>query len=195
MKQVTLNDSFCVKGKGLHTGLEIEATFCPAPENHGFKVQRIDLEGEPIIDALAEYVTATTRGTVISRGEVSVSTIEHAMAALYAAGIDNCLIKLNAPELPILDGSAKEYFELTYEGYGPCGIAVIVETLTDNRNRTAGDLRHYFDKYGGNLFFSVNYNTARRQNTRVDSADIRHLYKAAPQNSGNNKANLVDMGI
>ena len=109
MKQVTLNDSFCVKGKGLHTGLEIEATFCPAPENHGFKFQRIDLEGEPIIDALAEYVTATTRGTVISRGEVSVSTIEHAMAALYAAGIDNCLIKLNAPEMPILDGSASEY--------------------------------------------------------------------------------------
>ena len=109
MKQVTLNDSFCVKGKGLHTGLEIEATFCPAPENHGFKFQRIDLEGEPIIDALAEYVTATTRGTVISRGEVSVSTIEHAMAALYAAGIDNCLIKLNAPEMPILDGSAQEY--------------------------------------------------------------------------------------
>ncbi len=109
MKQVTLNDSFSVKGKGLHTGLEIMATFFPAPENHGYKFQRIDLEGEPVIDALAEYVTATTRGTVISRGEVSVSTIEHALAALYAAGIDNCLIKLNAPEMPILDGSASEY--------------------------------------------------------------------------------------
>lgn len=109
MKQVTLNDSFCVKGKGLHTGLEIEATFCPAPENHGYKFQRIDLEEEPIIDALAEYVTATTRGTVICKGEISISTIEHAMAALYAAGIDNCLIKLNAPEMPILDGSASEY--------------------------------------------------------------------------------------
>lgn len=109
MKQVTLNDSFSVKGKGLHTGLEIEATFFPAPENHGYKFQRIDLEGEPVIDALAEFVTATTRGTVISRGEVSVSTIEHALAALYAAGIDNCLIKLNAPEMPILDGSASEY--------------------------------------------------------------------------------------
>ena len=109
MKQVTLNDSFSVKGKGLHTGLEIEATFYPAPENHGYKFQRIDLDGEPTIDALAEFVSATTRGTVISRGEVSVSTIEHALAALYAAGIDNCLIKLNAPEMPILDGSASEY--------------------------------------------------------------------------------------
>lgn len=109
MKQLTLKDSFCVQGKGLHTGLEIEATFCPASENHGYKFQRIDLEGEPTIDALAEFVTATTRGTVISRGEISVSTIEHALAALYAAGIDNCLIKLNAPEMPILDGSAIEY--------------------------------------------------------------------------------------
>lgn len=109
MKQVTIKDSFSVKGKGLHTGLEIEATFLPAPENHGYKFQRIDLDGEPIIDALAEYVTSTTRGTVISKGDVSVSTIEHALAALYAAGIDNCLIKLNAPEMPILDGSAAEY--------------------------------------------------------------------------------------
>ncbi len=111
MKQLTLKGEFTVKGKGLHTGLDIEATFCPAPDNHGYKFQRIDLEDAPIIDALAENVTATTRGTVISRGEVKISTIEHALAALYAAGIDNCLIKLNAPELPILDGSAKEYCE------------------------------------------------------------------------------------
>ena len=109
MKQTTLTNPFSIKGKGLHTGLEIEATFCPAPENHGYKIQRIDLEGEPIIDALAEFVTSTIRGTVISRGDVSVSTIEHALAALYAAGIDNCLIQLNAPEMPILDGSASEY--------------------------------------------------------------------------------------
>jgi UDP-3-O-[3-hydroxymyristoyl] N-acetylglucosamine deacetylase/3-hydroxyacyl-[acyl-carrier-protein] dehydratase len=111
MKQTTIADSFSVKGKGLHTGLEIEATFNPAPENHGYKFQRIDIEGQPVIDALAEFVTSTTRGTVISRGEVSVSTIEHALAALYAAGIDNCLIQLNAPEMPILDGSAREYCE------------------------------------------------------------------------------------
>lgn len=106
MKQQTLNGEFTVKGKGLHTGLEIEATFIPAPENHGYKFQRIDLPDEPIIDALAENVTETERGTVISRGDVRISTIEHALAALYAAGIDNCLIKVNAPELPILDGSA-----------------------------------------------------------------------------------------
>ena len=111
MKQRTLKEPFKVHGKGLHTGLVIDAEFCPAPDNHGYKFKRMDLEGEPEIDALAEYVTATNRGTVISRGDIKVSTIEHALAALYAAGIDNCLIKVNAPELPILDGSAKEYCE------------------------------------------------------------------------------------
>lgn len=111
MKQQTLKGQFTVKGKGLHTGLEIEATFLPAPENHGYKFQRIDLEGQPVIDALAENVTGTTRGTVLERGDVKVSTVEHALAALYAAGIDNCLIDVDGPELPILDGSAIRYVE------------------------------------------------------------------------------------
>lgn len=111
MKQQTLKNEFTVSGKGLHTGLNIDATFCPAPENHGYKFCRTDLEGEPTIDALAEYVTETNRGTVLSRGDVKVSTVEHALAALYASGIDNCLIKVNAPELPILDGSSKIYCE------------------------------------------------------------------------------------
>ena len=111
MKQITLQDSFTVAGKGLHTGLNITATFCPAPDNHGYKFQRIDLEGQPVIDALAENVVETTRGTVVANGDARVSTIEHAMAALYAAGVDNCLIKVDAPELPILDGSALPYVE------------------------------------------------------------------------------------
>lgn len=106
MKQQTLKESFTLKGAGLHTGLQIEAEFNPAPENHGYKFQRVDLEGQPIIDAVAENVKSTNRGTVIGKGDAMVSTIEHALAALYAAGIDNCLIKVNAPELPILDGSA-----------------------------------------------------------------------------------------
>lgn len=106
MKQQTLKESFKLNGAGLHTGLQIEAEFAPASANHGYKFQRIDLEGQPIIDAVAENVKATTRGTVIGKGDVTVSTIEHALAALYAAGVDNCLIKVNAPEMPILDGSA-----------------------------------------------------------------------------------------
>ncbi|MCM1310382.1 MAG: bifunctional UDP-3-O-[3-hydroxymyristoyl] N-acetylglucosamine deacetylase/3-hydroxyacyl-ACP dehydratase [Bacteroides sp.] len=108
MKQTTIKNGFTLEGKGLHTGLQIVAEFCPAPENHGYKFQRVDLEDQPIIDAVAENVKATTRGTVIGRGDVVVSTIEHAMAALYAAGIDNVLIKVNAPEMPILDGSSRE---------------------------------------------------------------------------------------
>lgn len=118
MKQKTLQNSFSVSGKGLHTGLEITATFLPAPENSGYKIQRTDLPGEPIIDAVAENVVETSRGTVVANGEIRVSTIEHAMAALYCAEIDNCLIQVNAPELPILDGSALYYAEAIEQ----CGV-------------------------------------------------------------------------
>ena len=83
----------------------------PAPDNHGYKIQRIDVEGQPTIDAVADNVTETTRGTVLSKNGVKVSTIEHGMAALYALGIDNCLIQVNGPEFPILDGSAQYYVQ------------------------------------------------------------------------------------
>lgn len=108
-KQKTLNGSFSLFGKGLHTGLSLTVTFNPAPENFGYKIQRIDLPGEPIIDAVAENVTETTRGTVLTKGEARVSTVEHALAALFALGIDNCLMQVNGPEFPILDGSAILY--------------------------------------------------------------------------------------
>lgn len=111
MKQRTLKNSFEISGKGLHTGLQINATFNPAPCGHGYKIKRVDLAEEIIIDAVAENVIETQRGTVIAKGDVKVSTIEHALAALYAAGIDNCLIEVDAPELPILDGSAIQYVE------------------------------------------------------------------------------------
>ena len=112
MKQKTLKSEFSVSGKGLHTGVHVTATFKPAEVNTGYRIKRIDLEGEPIIEALAENVTETTRGTVVSSKadkNVKVSTIEHALAALYTAGIDNCLIEVDAAELPILDGSAIIY--------------------------------------------------------------------------------------
>ncbi len=110
-KQHTLKDCFTLEGKGLHTGLPITITFRPAPENHGYKIKRVDLENQPIIDALAENVGNTQRGTVIVKDNVQISTIEHAMAALYASRIDNCLIEVNAPEFPILDGSAIVYVD------------------------------------------------------------------------------------
>lgn len=115
MRQITLKSPFSVHGKGLHTGMLIDAEFCPAPENHGYKIQRMDLDGQPVIDPLAENVVSTVRGTVIGRGEATVSTIEHALAALYAFGIDNCLIRVTGPEIPILDGSAREYAEKIQE--------------------------------------------------------------------------------
>ena len=110
-KQKTLAGSFSLFGKGLHTGLNLTVTFNPAPENSGYKIQRIDLEGEPTIQAIAENVVDTSRGTVVANGEARCSTIEHAMAALYALGIDNCLIQVNGPEFPILDGSSIMYVE------------------------------------------------------------------------------------
>lgn len=109
MKQRTLKSAFTVSGTGLHTGLATVATFNPAPDNHGIKFERVDLPDSPIIDALAENVIDTTRGTVIAKGDARISTVEHSLSALYAAGIDNCLIKVNAPEMPILDGSSFEF--------------------------------------------------------------------------------------
>lgn len=109
LKQTTLKGSFALCGKGLHTGLSLTVTFNPAAENTGYKIQRIDIDGQPVIDAVAENVVETTRGTVIGKGDVKVSTIEHAMSALYAMGIDNCLMQVNGPEFPILDGSAMMY--------------------------------------------------------------------------------------
>ena len=114
-KQRTLKGSFSLFGKGLHTGLSLTVTFNPAAENTGYKIQRIDLDGQPIIDAIAENVVDTRRGTVLAVGDVRVSTVEHGLSALYALGIDNCLIQVNGPEFPILDGSAAMYVEKIHE--------------------------------------------------------------------------------
>jgi UDP-3-O-[3-hydroxymyristoyl] N-acetylglucosamine deacetylase/3-hydroxyacyl-[acyl-carrier-protein] dehydratase len=106
-KQKTLASAFSLEGKGLHTGLNVHITFRPAPENHGYKIKRVDIEGQPLIEAIAENVVNTQRGTVLAKKDIQVSTVEHAMAALYALEIDNCLIEVDAPEFPILDGSAR----------------------------------------------------------------------------------------
>ena len=109
LKQNTLKESFSLSGKGLHTGLKLTVTFLPASPGHGYKIQRVDLPGQPIMDAVAEHVVDTQRGTVLGKGDMRCSTVEHALAALYALGIDNVLIRVDGPELPILDGSAEPY--------------------------------------------------------------------------------------
>lgn len=110
-QQKTIKESISFTGKGLHTGLDVTMTINPAAENHGIKFQRVDLEGKPIIDALAENVTDTSRGTTIEKHGVKVCTIEHVMAAVWGCGIDNALIEINCPETPIIDGSSIQYVE------------------------------------------------------------------------------------
>jgi UDP-3-O-[3-hydroxymyristoyl] N-acetylglucosamine deacetylase / 3-hydroxyacyl-[acyl-carrier-protein] dehydratase len=115
IKQNTIQRPASVKGKGLHTGLEVTITFNPAPENFGFKFKRVDLENQPIINAVAENVVDTSRGTTIEEKGARVSTIEHVMAALVGLGIDNCLIEINGPEMPIADGSSTYFVNALHE--------------------------------------------------------------------------------
>ena len=111
MTQQTLKESFSLTGKGLHTGLNLTVEFCPAPENFGYQIQRTDVEGAALIPALADHVADTSRSTILTNGREHVGTIEHGLSALYALGIDNCLMKVDGPEFPILDGSARLYVE------------------------------------------------------------------------------------
>lgn len=110
-KQRTLAQSIVFKGTGLHTGVAVEMTVEPAEENFGIKFQRTDLEGEPLVEALADYVVDTSRGTTIEKGNARVNTVEHIMSALWGMGVDNARIRINGPETPIMDGSAREYVE------------------------------------------------------------------------------------
>ncbi len=111
MKQHTIKKPVSVKGIGLHTGRSVTMTFNPAPVNHGFKFQRIDLESSPVINADVNKVISTNRGTTIKSGEAQVSTIEHTLSALIGLSIDNVLIEIDGPESPIMDGSAKAFIE------------------------------------------------------------------------------------
>lgn len=110
-KQRTIAREVTLKGVGLHTGEEVTMKFVPAPENHGFAFKRVDLEGEPIIEADANYVVNTQRGTNLEKRGVKIQTSEHVLAALVGLDIDNVLIELDAPEPPIMDGSSKYFVE------------------------------------------------------------------------------------
>jgi UDP-3-O-[3-hydroxymyristoyl] N-acetylglucosamine deacetylase/3-hydroxyacyl-[acyl-carrier-protein] dehydratase len=110
-KQRTLAREISLSGKGLHTGLDVTVTFKPAPVNHGYKFCRSDLPGRPLIDAVAENVTDTSRGTTLVQNNASVATIEHVLAALHGMKVDNALIELNGPEAPIMGGAAWKFVE------------------------------------------------------------------------------------
>lgn len=109
IKQRTIKDPVSVTGVGLHTGKQATLTYKPAPENHGYKFQRIDLPGQPVIDADVDNVVDTARGTTLEQNGGRVSTTEHALAALMGLEIDNALIEIDGPEVPILDGSSRPF--------------------------------------------------------------------------------------
>lgn len=130
-KQKTLKDKVQISGVGLHTGAEVQLTLHPAPSNHGILFKRVDIDGEPEVPALASFVVRTDRGTTLAKADAEIHTVEHVLAALTGLEIDNCIIDIDGPEMPIMDGSSlpflaeiekvgveeqsteKNYFEIT----------------------------------------------------------------------------------
>ena len=114
-KQHTLSASVSISGTGLHTGINVDMTLRPANPGFGYQFQRIDLPGMPVIKADCDLVTDTSRGTTLELGDAKVSTVEHILAALVGTGVDNCLIEVNGPEIPIIDGSSHPFVEIIEE--------------------------------------------------------------------------------
>lgn len=111
IKQHTIKEPVTVSGVGLHTGVDAKMTFLPAKPNHGIKFQRTDLEGQPIVDADADNVVDISRGTTIEANGARVATVEHTLAALVGLEVDNVLIQIDGPEIPIMDGSSSPFVE------------------------------------------------------------------------------------
>jgi UDP-3-O-[3-hydroxymyristoyl] N-acetylglucosamine deacetylase/3-hydroxyacyl-[acyl-carrier-protein] dehydratase len=111
-KQHTLNKSLSISGTGLHSGINVDMTLKPANPGFGYQFQRTDLPGSPTIKADCDLVTDTSRGTTLEKGDCKVSTVEHILAALVGMGVDNCLIELNGPEIPIIDGSSGPFVDM-----------------------------------------------------------------------------------
>jgi UDP-3-O-[3-hydroxymyristoyl] N-acetylglucosamine deacetylase/3-hydroxyacyl-[acyl-carrier-protein] dehydratase len=141
-KQKTLKAPITFTGKGLHTGVEVKMTFNPAPDSHGYVFKRVDLPGQPLINALAENVVETSRGTTLEENGARISTIEHVLASFVGMGIDNVLIEVDGPETPILDGSAGEYAK-AIEKTGT------VEQQTDRKYFILKEKLEYYDEAQG----------------------------------------------
>lgn len=110
-KQRTLKDTVSLSGVGLHTGEKVSLKLVPAKDNHGYKFKRMDVDGQPIIPADADLVVSTDRGTTLEKNGIRVYTTEHVLAALYGMQVDNCLIEIDGPEMPIMDGSSWPFVE------------------------------------------------------------------------------------
>jgi UDP-3-O-[3-hydroxymyristoyl] N-acetylglucosamine deacetylase/3-hydroxyacyl-[acyl-carrier-protein] dehydratase len=176
-KQRTLAKEISLNGKGLHTGNSVIMTFKPAPVNHGYKFCRVDLPGKPLIDALAEHVTDTSRGTTLVQNNATVSTIEHVMAAFHGMRVDNALIELNGPEAPVMGGSAWKFVEAIKEA----GIVnqredrnyfVVKQKITFSDEEHGVDLIVYpDDHFSVNVLIDYNSKILGNQYSILDSID------------------------
>jgi UDP-3-O-[3-hydroxymyristoyl] N-acetylglucosamine deacetylase/3-hydroxyacyl-[acyl-carrier-protein] dehydratase len=176
-KQRTLAKEISLTGKGLHTGNSVTITFKPAPVNYGYKFCRVDLPGKPMIDALAENVTDTSRGTTLVQNNASVSTIEHVMAAFNGLRVDNALIELDGPEAPIMGGSAWKFVEAIKEA----GIVdqkddrnyfVVKQKITFSDEEHGVDLIVYpDDHFSVNVLIDYNSKILGNQYSILDSID------------------------
>ena len=142
LKQTTLKSEISLKGVGLHTGQEVTIIFKPAPINNGFTFVRVDLEGSPIIEADANYVVNTQRGTNLEKLGVKIQTPEHVLAALIGCDLDNVIIELDSSELPIMDGSSK-YFVEAIQNTG------IIEQAAERKVYIVKDVITYTDEATG----------------------------------------------
>lgn len=177
VKQKTLAKEFSISGKGLHTNCLVKMTFKPAPVNHGFRFQRIDLDHKPIIPASADRVIDTSRGTVIAKGEARISTIEHSLAALTGMDLDNVLIEIDNEEVPILDGSSWPFVQAIEEA----GIVeqeaereyfIVKEKIAFRNEKTGSEIIALPDNdYSLNILISFNSSVLNNQFASLDSLD------------------------
>jgi UDP-3-O-[3-hydroxymyristoyl] N-acetylglucosamine deacetylase/3-hydroxyacyl-[acyl-carrier-protein] dehydratase len=176
-KQRTLAKEVSLSGKGLHSGIEVTLTFKPAPENHGYKFCRVDLPDRPVIDALAEHVTDTSRGTTLVHNNASVATIEHVLAALHGLQIDNALIEMDGPEAPIMGGSSWKFVEAIREA----GIVeqkddrnyfIVKQKITFSDEEHGVDLMVYpDDHFSVNVFIDYNSRILGNQYAILDTIE------------------------
>lgn len=169
VKQKTLANSFKIQGKGLHTGVNVTMNFLPAPENHGFKFKRVDLENEPVIDADVDLVIDTSRGTLLEKDGARIGTIEHTLAALIGMDLDNVLIEVNNEEAPIIDGSSIYFVEAIekagiIEQEAERNYLVIKEKVVFKNEKTGSELIALpDDDYRLNVMIAFNSNVLNNQ--------------------------------
>lgn len=143
-KQRTLSEAVTLAGKGLHSGKQVTVNILPSEENTGFRFKRTDIEGQPVINALAENVVSTARGTTLVEKSAEIMTIEHCLAALVSTGIDNAMVEVDGPEIPILDGSAKPFIE-AFESIS------LVEQDAEREYFVVNEAMHYSDEKGAEI--------------------------------------------